>query len=103
MKQITTAEFEPEVLAATSLVLVDFYTERCGPCRSLQPTLAEIESEQSGRLKIVKVNAYEESQLASRFGVTSVPALFLFRNGQCVAQGLGARSKKDLLAWIGQA
>lgn len=87
--------FAPEV--------VDFYTEACGPCRSLQPTLMEIESEQSGKLKIVKVNAAEESELASRFGVNNVPNLFLFRNGQCVAQRLGARSKKDLLAWIAQA
>ena len=91
------------MLAATSPVLVDFYTEDGGPCRSLQPTLAEIEAEQTGKLKLVKLNASEESELASRYRVTKVPNLFLFRNGQCVAQRLGAWSKKELLAWIGQA
>jgi len=103
MKQITSAEFESEVLAAPLPVLVDFYTEKCGPCRSLQPLLMEIEGEQTGKLKIVKVDAEKEGDLAVRFGVSNVPNLFLFRNGQCVAQRLGARSKKDLLAWIAQA
>ena len=103
MKQITNAEFETEVLAATLPVLLDFYTEGCTPCRSLLPTLAEIESEQSGKLKIVKVNATEEPELATRFGIRTVPTLCLFRSGECVAQRVGQPSKKHLLAWIAQA
>jgi thioredoxin 1 len=103
MKQITAAEFESEVLAAPLPVLVDFYTEQCPPCRSLHPILAEIESEKSNKLKIVKVNAADEPELAARFRVGSVPALLLFRDGQCIAQRLGSRGKKDLLAWLDQS
>ena len=69
----------------------------------MEPTLAEIASEQASKLKFVKVNAGEELELAASFRINSVPTLLLFRNGQCVAQRIGERSKKDLLAWLDQA
>jgi len=100
MKQITESEFETEVLTAPLPVLVDFFTEGCQPCRSLAPALEQIESERAAKLKVVKVDAGTERALAVRFGVMHVPALFLFRNGDCVAQRVGGRDKRELLAWI---
>jgi thioredoxin 1 len=103
MKSITATEFESEVLKSTIPVVVDFSTESCPPCRALKPILEEIELMQAGRLKVVKVDAAEETELAVQHRVSAVPALFLYREGQCVGQRVGLASKKDLLNWIASA
>jgi thioredoxin 1 len=100
MKQITGAEFESEVLGSKEPVLVDFYTDSCPPCRMMAPVLQEMETEANGQFKIVKIDAGVESQLASTFRVNSVPAFFVFSNGKCVGQTLGARSKGHMKKWL---
>ncbi|MGA2870529.1 MAG: thioredoxin family protein [Verrucomicrobiota bacterium] len=100
MKQITRAEFESEVLGSKEPVLVDFYTDSCPPCRMMAPVLQEMETEANGQFKVVKIDAGVEGQLASTFRVNSVPAFFVFNNGKCVGQTLGAKSKVHMKKWL---
>jgi len=100
MKQITGAEFESEVLGSKEPVLVDFYTDTCPPCRMMAPVLQEMEAEANGQYKVVKIDAGVELQLASSFRVNSVPAFFVFANGKCVGQTMGAKSKTHMKKWL---
>jgi thioredoxin 1 len=101
--EVTTDQFDNEVLRHPGTVLVDFYTENCAPCRMLTPVLNELALENSDKLKVAKIDAAANAELAARFRVTSVPTLLLFKNGQVVGQMLGLKSKKDLLSWVTQA
>jgi thioredoxin 1 len=103
MKPITAAEFSAEVLDAREPVVVDFYTADCPPCRALAPILEDWELESEGALKVVKVDAASETQLSASYGVTAVPALYLFSNGKCVAQTIGLKSKSNLKKWFDEA
>ncbi|MEI9863408.1 MAG: thioredoxin family protein [Limisphaerales bacterium] len=100
MKQITGAEFESEVLGSKEPVLVDFYTDTCPPCRMMAPVLQEMENESNGQYKVVKIDAGAELQLTSSFRVNSVPAFFVFANGKCVGQTIGAKSKNHMKKWL---
>ena len=100
MKQITRVEFESEVLGSKEPVLVDFYTDACPPCRMMAPVLQEMANEANGQYKVVKIDAGMELQLASSFRVNSVPAFFIFANGKCVGQTVGAKSKAHLKNWL---
>jgi thioredoxin 1 len=100
MKQITGAEFEAEVLKAPHPVLVDFFSEDCGPCRMMVPTLQEIETEANGSLKIVKIDVVAEPMLASQFRVTAMPTFLAFARGNCVGQTVGAKSKSSMKKWF---
>ena len=98
--EATSANFTSEVTNAAGPVLVDFYTNDCAPCRMMVPVLNELATERAGNLKIVKVDAAENAQLASQFRVTAMPTFILFQNGQPQKQVVGARSKKMFSAWI---
>jgi|SRR5262245_15483858 len=100
MKQITAAEFEAEVLRSKQPVLVDFYTDTCQPCRMMSPVLQELETEAGGQLKVFKVDAASETELAATYGVRAVPAFYAFANGQCVGQTVGAKSKANMKKWL---
>jgi len=100
MKQITAAEFEAEVVYSDLPVLVDFYTDRCGPCRMMAPVLDELASEEAGRMKVVKIDAAAEMPLAGSFGITAVPTFLVFRNGAPVGQRTGMQSKQALIDWV---
>ena len=93
---ITNANFEQEVLKSDVPVLVDFWASWCGPCRMIAPTLAEIAEEYEGKAKVGKVNVDEEMELAVRFGINSIPALLLFKNGSVAASAVGARPKAEI-------
>ncbi len=87
-KKITTAEFENEVLKAEGKVIVDFFATWCGPCKMIAPVLDEFSKAHEDR-KIVKIDVDEETPLAIKYGVASIPTLLLFENGELVDTRLG--------------
>ncbi|MBQ2758101.1 MAG: thioredoxin [Clostridia bacterium] len=94
--KITAENFEAEVLSSEKPVLIDFYADWCGPCRMLAPTIEEIAAERDD-VKVCKINVDEQGDLAARFGVMSIPSLFVLKNGEIVAQSLGAKPKGQIL------
>jgi thioredoxin 1 len=99
-QQVTDKDFEAEVLKAKGPVLVDFWAEWCGPCRSLIPTLDALAAEKGTQIKVVKVNVDESPDAPSKYGVRSIPALYIFKNGEVVAQMVGALPKSELFKWV---
>ena len=95
--KVTTATFDAEVLKSSTPVLVDFWAEWCGPCRAVGPILEEISNEYGSKLKIVKLNTDEESAIAIKYGITSIPTLNVFVNGEVVKTIIGAKPKPALL------
>ena len=94
--------FHEEVMNSDKPVLVDFWAPWCGPCRMVVPIVDEIAAEHP-EYKVVKVNVDEESDLASRFRVVSIPTLIVMKDGQIVEQSIGARPKNQILAMLQQA
>lgn len=96
---INKSNFNSEVINSDKKVLVDFWAPWCGPCRMVLPVIEEI-AEERDDVKICKVNVDDEVELASKFGIMSIPTLMVFENGEIIKKSMGAKSKEDLLDWI---
>jgi thioredoxin 2 len=93
-------DFAEVVEQATIPVLVDLWAPWCGPCRRVSPVLEQLATEKAGEFKLVKVNADDAPQLSQRFSVRSIPTLLVLRNGQVVAEQIGAASATALRPWL---
>ena len=98
--RVTDETFEPEVLKSETPVLVDYWAEWCGPCKSIAPILDEVAKEYEGRLQIAKLNVDENQQTPAKFGIRGIPTLMLFKNGNVEATRVGALSKSQLTAFL---
>jgi len=98
--EINETNFEAEVLKSAQPVVVDFWAEWCGPCKMLAPVLDEIASELGGRAKVAKANIDQNSALAERFGIRSIPTLLYFVGGEVRKQTVGVVSKKTILSTL---
>jgi len=94
---LSDATFDETVSGSDTPVLVDFWAEWCGPCKMIAPTLAEIATEQRGKLTIGKLNVDDNPDTARRFDVMSIPTLLVFKDGQQVKRLVGAKGKGQLL------
>ena len=99
-KAVTDASFAADVLQSDKPVLVDFWAEWCGPCKMIGPSLEEISEELGEKVSIVKMDIMESTDTPAKFGVQSIPLMVLFKNGEPVAQKLGAAPKSQLKAWL---
>lgn len=97
---VTDSSFEDDVLKSETPVLVDFWADWCGPCKMIGPALEEISDELDGKVKIAKMDIMANTEVPGQIGVKSIPLMVLFKNGEAVAQKLGAAPKNALKGWI---
>ena len=94
--EVSENDFEKEVLKADRKVIVDFWAPWCGPCRMMHPVFEELDKEVGEKVKIVKINIDENPDLASQFGVMSIPTFIVFENGQMIDSKVGVQSLDSL-------
>ncbi len=99
-KAVTDASWAADVLASDKPVLVDFWADWCGPCKMIGPALEEISDELADQVSIVKMDIMENTEVPGKIGVQSIPLMVLFKNGEAVAQKLGAAPKSQLKGWL---
>lgn len=99
--EINRENFENEVINSKVPVLVDFNADWCGPCKMIRPILEEI-SEEENKTKIVSINIDEESELAEKFEVSSIPCLILYKNGKEIKRSVGFKNKDEIMTLLGE-
>ena len=100
---VTDASFEADVLQSDLPTLVDFWAEWCGPCKQIGPALEELSVEYEGRVKIAKVNVDGNPEVTAAMGIRGIPALFMVKGGQIIANKVGAAPKAALASRIDSA
>lgn len=99
--KLTSANFENEVVKSDIPVVVDFWATWCGPCKMIAPHLEELAKTYDGKIKVGKVNVDEELQLATKFGIASIPTLMLFKDGKLVNTAVGYMNQSQLENFAG--
>ena len=99
-KDVSAEQFEAEVLMSDKPVLVDFWAEWCGPCKMMTATIDELSQEFSEKVKIVKVNVDGAQNIASEYGIMSIPTMVLFKDSKEVARLSGAMPKEPIIHWL---
>jgi len=94
--EATTANWEVEVLKSQGLVMIDFWAAWCGPCRMISPTVEELSKEYSGKLKVLKLNTDENSEIASQYKIMGIPTIMFFKDGVKLDQIVGVVPKQQL-------
>ena len=102
IKHVSDSSFEADVLKSEQPVLVDFWAEWCGPCKSIAPALDELAGTYDGKLTIAKVNVDDNQNIPAKYGIRGIPTLMVFKNGQLAATKGGALSKAQLAQFIDQ-
>ena len=97
-REFTESNFESEVLKSGQPVLVDFWAEWCMPCKALGPTIDELATEYAGKVKVGKVNTDANQSLSAQYGISAIPTVLLFQNGEIRERFIGLRSKRDFKA-----
>lgn len=98
--KMTKDNFEKEVLKSDKPVLVDFWAEWCHPCKVLSPIINEIAEEQKDKIKVGKVNVDENQELATKYGIMSIPTVILFKDGNPAEQWIGVQDKSTYVQAI---
>lgn len=94
--KFTSANFEKEVLTADMPVFVDFYADWCGPCKMMAPVIEKLAEKYDGKVKVGKCNIDEENEVASKYGIMSIPTMMLFSGGKVKETIVGAVPQKEL-------
>lgn len=95
-EQVTDATFADEVLRSDKPVIVDFWAEWCGPCRMVGPVIDQIAEEHADKVKVVKLDVENNPATAMKYGITSIPAIYVFKDGEVAKQTVGAKPKPVL-------
>jgi thioredoxin 1 len=96
VQEFTDSNFDSEVLQSSQPVLVDFWAPWCGPCRMIAPLINELADENAGSIKVGKVNVDDNPVAPSRYGVSSIPTLMVFKGGEVTQQWVGVQPKARL-------
>ncbi len=100
--EFTDANFKADVVSSDKLTVVDFWAEWCGPCRAIGPVIEELGKEYAGRVNVGKLNVDHNPEVSINYGITSIPAILFFKNGEVVDKLVGAQPKGNFVKKIEQ-
>jgi thioredoxin 1 len=103
VRDLSSSDFKQLVLKSRQPVLIDFYAVWCGPCQKLAPVVADLSSRYSNKVSFYRVDVDKNQKLAAQYGISGIPAIKIFKNGQVVAESMGLRSQAEIKNMIDKA